>query len=203
MVAKDVNGRSKQEKDLICEAAPNTKKRESSMKAKQTIISCIGITALLILSCSATVFCKEINYKTKTDFICDDTKIEIITKYFKFTSDSPPHSEEQTITLKDIKTGISIETPSSGKPYDKDLDATSADGYQCVKGKKQSYLVLSYRTGGNCVECEWQGILDLKGNRIVVDRYKKQKSSFAHKWKELGLHGSPKRGIDFEAIPDE
>jgi hypothetical protein len=164
----------------------------------------VSLVVLLVLSIVTVACSADKTYETKADFICGDAEAIIVTKYHKFTPKGPSQCEGQKLKLKDMKTGKSIITSSSGMPFDKVLDNTCADNYQCVKGKKQHYLVLVYSTGGNCVECEWQGILDLKGNRIAIDRNKKQKTQFANKWKTLGFPGSPELGgIDYNAIPDE
>lgn len=169
-----------------------------------SILGRVGFVVLLVVSLGSTGYSAEKLYETKTNLLCGDTEVGITTKYLKFSLDGPPHCEDQKLSFKAIKTGKKIITSSSGMPFDKVLDNTCADNYQCVKGNKQYYLVLVYSTGGDCAECEWQGILDLKGNRIVIDRNKKQKAQFGNKWKALDFPGSPELGgIDYNAILDE
>ena len=173
--------------------------KEIEMKKSKTIDHVV-ITALIVLLVSSAVCSEEIQYKTKTDSICGDARIEIVTKYHKFTHDSPPYCDAQKLTFKNNKTGKTIVISPSGIPQDDDLDVC-AQYYQCFRGKKTSYLIFTYYTGGNCEECIWQGILDLQGNRIAVDITKKQKTSFARKLKELGLPNSAElENIDFEVI---
>ncbi|MSN25147.1 MAG: hypothetical protein GJV46_04680 [Geobacter sp.] len=173
------------------------------MKTNRIIVHVV-IVVLMVLLVNSAGYSEEIQYVTKVDFICGDTKIEIATRYFKFTPDDPPNREGQQLTFTASKSGKTIITRPSGLPFDKDLEATSATYYQCLKGKKASYLILTYNTGGNCNECTWQGILDMQGNRVAVDRHKKQKASFERKLKELGLPNSAALGdIDFGVIPKE
>lgn len=168
------------------------------------IVYLIGISVLGILSCSSELFALEESYKTNAEFICGGKEIQITTKYKVYSPNAIPNCEDQAITFKNIKTGKTIVTTSSGQPYDEILDNTCADAYKCVKGKSQNYIVLLYRTGGNCEDCEWLGILDLKGNRVAIDRGKLNKTKFAKKWKSLGLTGHQVMDAKgFVGIPDE
>lgn len=142
------------------------------------------------------------DYQTKVDCICGDTIIEIVTGYKIFSQDLPPQCNEQQIMFTNKNNGQSFVTSQMGLPYDEMLSAC-AYSYKCVTGQGKHYLLLYYETGGNCAECTWQGLLDLKGNRLVIDRNKKQKAAFERNWKILGISGSPKvEDINYESIPD-
>lgn len=170
------------------------------MKTKKNIISRVGFFTLLILCFNTTVFGKDKIYVNKSELTCDAIKAHIVTKCDDLDLEGAPQCGEQTLSLVDLKTGHKILTSSYGKPYDKKFEgAGTANAWQCVKGKKEFYIVMWYSSGGNCEECDWQGILDMKGNRITTDMNKKKRANFNRKWNTLGL---PVLGPnDFTEIP--
>lgn len=165
-------------------------------KVNWTII----LIPLMVLFISFNAFAAEKIYEKKTEIFCNDTKIQVVTKCEDIGLSGPAVCGEQKLIFTDTKNGKIVKTSAYGKPYNKEFDGTGiANAWKCVIGKNETYLTLWYSTGGNCEECEWQGILDLRGNRIATDIDKKKRSKFVRKWKKLGLPAL--KGNDFEVIP--
>lgn len=158
------------------------------------------VVSLLVLLIHSKAFAAGKIYEKKAEITCNGTKIQVVTKCDDIGLADTALCGEQKLIFADTKSGKVVKTPSYGKPYNKEFDGTGiANAWKCVKGKKETYLTLWYSTGGNCEECEWQGILDLRGNRIATNIDKKKRSKFVSKWKKLGLPAL--RGDDFEVIP--
>jgi hypothetical protein len=149
---------------------------------------------------SLNAYSKDTTYLNKSNMVCDGTKVEIVTK----CDDENMHGSyicvEQNITFIDIATKNKMTTSSYGNQYNNKYKGSGiANAWKCVKGKNKSYLSIWYSTGGNCDECEWQGILDLEGNRVATTINKSKLNQFYRKWKSLGI---PMLGpYDFVEIP--
>lgn len=170
------------------------------MKKNKIIAGSIGIITLSILPFSTVGYSADLLYEKKFEIVCDTTKVQIKTKCEDYDLEGPPPCGEQSLTLIDLKTGRKTTTWSYGNPYNKEFEGAGvANAVKCVKGQRQQYISLWYSTGGNCEECEWQSVIDLKGNRIATDINKKNRILFKHKWKTLGLPNLD--SDDFTAIP--
>jgi hypothetical protein len=161
---------------------------------KNSIIIHIAII-YLALATQATALQAEATYQNLSELVCDDTKVQVITKCadenFGF-----PLCFEQNIYFISLKTNTKIIIPASGKPYDEmDVNGVKigrwleglATSFKCSKSNTHSYLFVGYNNGGNCDECEWVEVLDLKGVFIASNKYKNDRSKFGSKIKLLDL----------------
>lgn len=146
-------------------------------------------------------FSADKTYVKKSVLLCDGVKVKIVTECDDLNLEGYAQCGEQKLTFVDMKTGYKINTSAYGNPRAKEFEGSgTANAWQCVHGKREAYLSIWYSTGGNCDECEWQSILDLKGNRIASDIDKNKLKAFTRKWKSLGL---PELGpYDFTEIPE-
>jgi len=159
------------------------------MKTNRIVIVNLVFSMLLLFPLKS--FSALAAYEKTTELVCGANRIVIITKCDDVELKGLPQCGEQTIVFHKVKSGQKISTTAYGLPYDKQFDGTgTANAWQCIKGKNESYIILWYSTGGNCEECNWQGILDLNGNRLFTDMNKKDHTLFSRKWKSLGLPAS-------------
>ena len=167
---------------------------------KLGVFTILSFSVLVFRFLSLNSFSAEATYVKRSELVCDGTRVQIVTKCDDIESEGPPQCGQQTLFFYDRESGHKISAPAYGKPYSKQFEGTgTANGWQCIKGKNQKYITLWYSTGGNCEECEWQAILDLKGNRIITDINKKKRTVFTHKYYSMGLPGLGT--YDFSGIP--
>lgn len=164
---------------------------------RRNILAIILFSVILLVG--ITAYAQE-PYSTSSELICDNIKVQVITKSIKDPKIDyiNPNCTEQHFIFIDQETGKAITKSASGKLVDvigakgriigRWLDSLATELY-CVKGKTESYLIFWYNTGGNCDECEWQELLDLKGKRLASTRHKTKRNmnAFSNIWKQLGI----------------
>jgi hypothetical protein len=137
-------------------------------------------------------------YSRTSQLLCDGVKIQVVTQCLDDSNLATPDCTMQTFSFLDKSGERTVSKPASGKSVTvKDakgksvgryLDALATD-WLCLKGRVQSYLVVWYSTGGNCDECEWQEVLDLKGKRLAstLPKTRNNLMSYDAVWREAGL----------------
>jgi hypothetical protein len=143
-------------------------------------------------------------YTSTDELLCGHVKVKVTTTC---TEDSKQHWSEglcadQHFSFIDQKTGKT--NTVKGLNYDNDdLSNTGARNgktnkwlsglaysWACVKGHKESYVIILYSSGGHCDGCEWSAIYDMGGKMLVSNQGKpieKGIKRFRTVYKKLGL----------------